>query len=54
MVHVIALLHTVDDSGDHDSEINEDAAHAHKTLSAGVHSTADEFSHGKLLEKVWP
>ena len=54
MVHMIALLHTMDDSGDHDSKINEDTAHAHEALSAGVHGTADEFSHSMLLEKVWP
>ena len=51
---VFAALHTIDDGADHDGEIHENAAHAHETLSAGMHGTADEFSHGKLLKKVWP
>ena len=54
MVHMIALFHTMDDSGDHDGEVNEDTAYAHETLSAGVQGTADEFSHSILLKKVWP
>ena len=46
MMHVVTALHAIDDSAEHDGEINENAAHAHKALSAGVHGTADEFSHG--------
>ena len=43
---VFAALHTIDDGADHDGEIDEDTAHANKALKSGVHSTADEFTHG--------
>ena len=46
MMDVIAALHTIDDSADHDSEIHENATHADKALKRGVHSAADEFTHG--------
>ena len=46
MMDVIAALHTIDDSTDHNGEINENAAHAHKALRSGVQGTADEFTHG--------
>ena len=54
MMHMIAALHTINDSTDHDGKVDEDAAHAHKTLSAGMHGTADEFSHGMLLQICGP
>lgn len=46
MMDVIAALHTIDDSTDHNGEINKNAAHAHKALRSGVQGTADEFTHG--------
>ena len=51
---MVAALHTIDDGGDHDGEIHEDAAHTHETLRGGMQGAADEFSHGKLLKNVWP
>ena len=43
-MHVLATLHAIDNGADHDGEIDEDAADAHKALSAGMHGIADEFS----------
>ena len=45
MMHMIAALHAIDDGADHNGEVNEDAAHAHKALGAGMHGTADEITH---------
>ena len=50
-MNVFATPDTIDNSGYHDSEINEDAAHAHKALKGGVHGAGDKFSHTVLLKK---
>ena len=51
-VNVFAAPDTIDDGGDHDREVNEDAAYAHKALRGGVQGAGDEFSHTVLLESL--
>ena len=51
---VFAALHAIDDGADHDGEIHENAAHAHETLSAGMHGTADEFFNHGIAPDVGP
>ena len=53
MMHVIAALHAIDDGADHHGKIDEDAAHAHKALCAGMHGIADKFTHG-ITPDGWP
>ena len=51
-VDVFAALDAIDDGGNHDRKINEDAAYAHKALRGGVQGAGDEFSHTVLLESL--
>ena len=47
---MIALSDAVHDGAHHDDEIDENQAHAHKSLRGGMHGTFNQMGkHGALL-----